>query len=60
LQKQRWRDLNDSSSEDLPWDDLLRQCKQNRLSIKIDQHTTVRDNTHDFTLEMLANSKRPR
>jgi hypothetical protein len=44
----------------LPWDDLLRQGKPNRLSIKIHQHATMRDNTHNFTLETLANSKRPR
>jgi hypothetical protein len=44
----------------LSWDNLLRQCKENRLSVKIDQHATVRDNTHNFTLETLAKSKRPR
>jgi hypothetical protein len=60
LQYQRWGDLSYSSSEDVPWDDLWRQCKENRLSVKIDQHATVRDNTHNFTLETLANSKRLR
>jgi len=60
LQYQRWRDLGDSNSEDLPWDDLLRQCKENRLSVKIDQHAPLRDKTHNLTLETLTNSKRPR
>jgi hypothetical protein len=42
----------------VPWDDLLRQCQQNRLSVKIDQHATVRDTTHNDTLKTLANSER--
>jgi hypothetical protein len=43
----------------LPWDNLLRQGKENRLPIKIDQCATRWDNAHNFTLETLANSKRP-